>query len=179
MRDKCVKMSENANKMRDRLIKLLKQAEKQQSLNAVCGDIDSLIDSPKGAEFIADYLLANGVILPPCKVGDMVYFVLEDLDEETDGKFISSQRINEVSTRGIFVSDSLSEENCRIFVPYSDFGENVFLSKAEAERALKKVKKNRNNCVDCDECLHRSEDCLCDISNNDDECPLLNLKGGE
>lgn len=50
--------------MRDRLVKLLKQAEKQQSFNAVCGDIDSLIDSPKGAEFIADYLLANGAKVP-------------------------------------------------------------------------------------------------------------------
>ena len=28
-------------------------------------------------------------------------------------------------------------------------------------------------CVDCDECEHRSEDCLCDISNNEDECPLI------
>ena len=28
-------------------------------------------------------------------------------------------------------------------------------------------------CVDCDECEHRSETCLCDISENDDECPLI------
>lgn len=28
-------------------------------------------------------------------------------------------------------------------------------------------------CVNCDECEHRSEDCLCDISNNEDECPLI------
>ena len=28
-------------------------------------------------------------------------------------------------------------------------------------------------CVDCDECEHRSEDCLCDISDNDEECPLI------
>lgn len=35
------------------------------------------------------------------------------------------------------------------------------------------VKLTNNGCVDCDECLHRSEDCLCDISNNDDDCPLL------
>ena len=30
------------------------------------------------AGFAADYLLANGVIVPPCKVGDTVYFVLKD-----------------------------------------------------------------------------------------------------
>jgi DNA (cytosine-5)-methyltransferase 1 len=31
-------------------------------------------------------------------------------------------------------------------------------------------------CVDCDECFHRSEDCLCDISENDEDCPLEKLK---
>ena len=58
--------------MRDKLTELIKQAEKQECLNTVCGDIDSLIDSPRGAEFIADYLLANGVISLLCKVGDKV-----------------------------------------------------------------------------------------------------------
>ena len=28
-------------------------------------------------------------------------------------------------------------------------------------------------CVDCDDCLHRSEDCLCDISEDEEGCPLL------
>jgi hypothetical protein len=26
--------------------------------------------------------------------------------------------------------------------------------------------------ANCDECEHRSEDCLCDISSNDEDCPL-------
>lgn len=51
-------------------------------------------------------------------------------------------------------------------------------SKKYGGRQTIKVKKNLSNCVDCDECPHRSEDCLCDISNNDDDCPLLNSKGG-
>lgn len=83
---------------------------------------------------IADNLLANGVVALPCKVGDMVYFVFEDTVE---GKFISKQQINDVSTRGFFVSDSLTEENCECFVPFSDFGETAFLFEEEAERALK------------------------------------------
>lgn len=33
-----------------------------------------------------------------------------------------------------------------------------------------------NGCVDCDECIHRSEDCLCDISNNNESCPLVNVE---
>lgn len=36
--------------------------------------LDEAIDLPftADAEFAADYLLANGVIVPPCKVGDTV-----------------------------------------------------------------------------------------------------------
>lgn len=115
MRDKCLEI-------RDRLVELQ------------CLAYDTYEGGKTSFEHTADVLLANGVIVPPCKVGDMVYFVLDDFEEEP---CIVSQRINEVGTRGIFVSDSLTEENCRIFVPYSDFGENVFLDKAEAERALK------------------------------------------
>lgn len=49
--------------MRDRLIQLLEQAEGQKN-----NDMPSLEEK-------ADYLLANGIIVPPCKVGDTVYVV--------------------------------------------------------------------------------------------------------
>lgn len=32
------------------------------------------------AEVVADFLLDNGVIVPPCKVGDTVYEILYDYD---------------------------------------------------------------------------------------------------
>lgn len=44
---------------RERLIELLDQN---------CG-----YSEEQKAETLADYLLANGVIVPPCKVGDKVY----------------------------------------------------------------------------------------------------------
>ena len=47
--------------MRDRLIELLKESSQYIK------EQDSLI------EIIADYLLENGVIVPPCKVGDKMY----------------------------------------------------------------------------------------------------------
>ena len=56
---------------RDRLIELIEQAEGQ-----INNDMPSI-------EQIADYLLANGVIVPPCKVGDTVYYV-DDFTEETE-----------------------------------------------------------------------------------------------
>lgn len=111
--------------MRDKLIKLLKQAKKQQSLNAVCGDIDSLIDSPKGAEFIADYLLANGGVVIPCKVGDKIY--------QTDFVRLYESTINEMTftaNKTIYVTENVVFDERAI-------GKTVFLTREEAERALK------------------------------------------
>lgn len=41
----------------------------------VSADISLFGTGKPYAEVYADYLLANGVIVPPCKVGDIVYFV--------------------------------------------------------------------------------------------------------
>lgn len=109
--------------MRDRLIKILHEMPKEMTIGEC-----------------ADYLLANGVVVPPCKVGDVVYFIIED-DETEEGKYISKQQINDVSTKGIFVSDSLTEENCGCFVTFSDFGESAFHTEEEAERALKECEQ--------------------------------------
>lgn len=47
--------------MRDRLIELLQPS------------IADVIENRKGITELADYLLENGVIVPPCKVGDKMY----------------------------------------------------------------------------------------------------------
>ena len=122
--------------MRDRLIKLLKQAEKQQSLNAVCGrDIDSLIDSPKGAEFISDYLLENGVIVPPCKFLQRVYVIptIENrLSDVTEMKCIGFTLSHDA-----YCVNLMNEKN-KLYQPaFGRFGKTVFLTREEAERALK------------------------------------------
>ncbi len=126
--------------MRERLIKLLKQAEIQQILNAVCGDIDSLIDSPRGAEFIADYLLENGVVLLPCKAGDAVYIVDRTSDSVVSG-IITHFEYNLYTTPKEWitvVSNELwygkTEIRNRIDLL---IGKTVFLSREDAERALK------------------------------------------
>lgn len=114
--------------MRDRLIELIKQAEKQECLNAVCGDIDFLIDSPKGAEFIADYLLANGVIVSPYKVGQIVWRIRNGKIEETTVEKIV------LKDKGLYLKllcNSFYETSCR------SVGKTVFLTKEEAEAKLK------------------------------------------
>lgn len=91
-------------------------------------------------EELADHLLANGVIVPPCKAGDKVYFVNERCDENAD-EYI------DISV-GEVVSFSMQKEGLWAYCRYEDgltywhivdedFGKTVFLTKEEAEAALK------------------------------------------
>lgn len=80
----------------------------------------------------------------------------------------------------------LSENNIVLISEYNmpdDFKciwqkERKVLQKSDrvtGEKAVEKlfVYNQKIRCVDCDECEHRSEICLCDISENDEMCPLI------
>lgn len=112
---------------RDKLIELIEQAEGLKN-----NDFPSV-------EEIADCLLANGVIIPPCKVGDRVYSInIGDKKTlkiwiEPNGDRITQIKIN----RGGY--------HFKCWWGYfhlSDIGKTVFLTKEEAERALKEREQN-------------------------------------
>lgn len=63
---------------RERLIELLLKCEKENDVLSCYNERPKKIQA---AEIIADYLLANGVIVPPCKAGDEVYFYKAETDE--------------------------------------------------------------------------------------------------
>lgn len=76
---------------------------------------------------LADYLLANGVIVPPCKVGDKVYIVAE-----------VTNKIVECTVIGVWICDG----NCSIItnqgtIHNKSIGKTAFFNKAEAEKTLK------------------------------------------
>ena len=120
--------------MRDRLIELLKM---QQDYGQKWKDFnrDHAYETITN-EQIADYLLENGVIVPPCKVGDTVYVLYN----------------KEVYKTKVFSMVAETEDNkwvyilkCKIFNGISMFkkflfGKTVFLTREEAERALEVVK---------------------------------------
>jgi hypothetical protein len=83
--------------------------------------------------FVADYLLANGVIVPPCKVGDIVYTIFEGDIEAL--KIIYAK--TEESTESI--RKYYDAENKFLKMPFADchIGKSVFLTKEEAEEKLK------------------------------------------
>lgn len=122
--------------MKDRLIELLDNAVigrgtylADGTLVDVCGEkaIDKIT-----AIALADYLLANGVIVPPCKVGDIVYAIFEGKIETL--KVVHA--IIEESAEG--VSKYYDAENKFLKMPFAEchIGKSIFLTPEAAEQAL-------------------------------------------
>lgn len=121
------------NKQKDRLVELLEESSKR-----VGEYIDSRHIIPSAEEvhsLRADHLLANGVIVSPCKVGDTAYFLIEDT--VAGKKYISPEPIVDVCTKGFYTSGHKdSDENGDLWL-WSDVGRIVYLGKEEAEEGLK------------------------------------------
>ena len=83
-------------------------------------------------EYIADHLLANGVIVPPCKVGDKLYIIAtvsKDIVESVViGLWIADEVFSILTIHGTIVGENL--------------GKTIFLTKEEAEAKLKEMKGN-------------------------------------
>ena len=96
--------------------------------------IELIIASVKGcarnwAETIADYLLANGVIVPPCKVGDTVW--------DTEGNAWKVFAIT-IWQDCIGLKTANNRDIHKTFtIGKHSIGKTVFLTKEEAEQALK------------------------------------------
>ena len=113
--------------MRDRLIELLDEADKEVYEALSLGSLDERLEAVSNInEIKADYLIENGVIVTPCKVGDKVYY-------SSCGKIYEG------------VCHAITIHNNSIQVHLYDFdGDNasysskkIYTSKEEAEKALK------------------------------------------
>lgn len=85
------------------------------------------------AESIADYLLENGVIVPPCKVGDTVYCIIKGFSGVMRGRVCSFILTDKKTTIHCAIDGYFGQD-----FPYCEFGKTVFLTKEEAEQALRK-----------------------------------------
>ena len=91
------------------------------------------------SESIADDLLADSVIVPPCKVGDMVYILAghngHKYEQDTcEGFYIGDDGVVQVRVRNMKGNHGT----------YGVFGITVFLSKEEAEKALEAENEKQN-----------------------------------
>ncbi len=83
------------------------------------------------------------IIELPCKVGDTIYYIFKaEIDRNAINGFIVSEpiKITEVGTRGFWTSAFPNEhpDDMDNFEPWDSIGKTVFLTKEEAEQALKK-----------------------------------------
>ena len=106
--------------------------------------IEILQNAPRkymGQDDLADYLIANGVIVPPCKVGDTVWFVDLEWNEEVEYElpFITEGKVESFSmqTDGLWACCRYKSGLTFWHLVEKDFGQDVFLSHEEAETALK------------------------------------------
>ena len=106
--------------MKDRLIELIQQSVKGCARN--------------WADIIADYLLENGVIVPPCKVGDTVYYL--EGSRILEGTVKSFSTIMKDNYFVVYVETKYSLLGIERF-GYWMFGKKIFLTREEAEQALK------------------------------------------
>jgi hypothetical protein len=105
--------------MRDRLIELLEQGHKNYLYY----------------DQIADHLIENGVIVPPCKVGDVVYVIFSTFYAEykvrkfiCDGSFVWAKLVNEE-----YEPQDREILRCISF----DLNKTIFLDEKQTIQALK------------------------------------------
>lgn len=120
--------------MRDRLVELLKTQHKADYLRKKGITVGNYEEESNEA-LIADFLLANGVVVPPCKLGDTIYDISE---------FINCCNSPEMYEDKVSFITIMNRENGEMYFDieciecdYNDFGNTLFLTKEEAEAKLK------------------------------------------
>ena len=112
--------------MKNRLMEYLRKAP-------LCGFTVDDYYSVSTIEKIADHLLANGVIVPPVKIGQTVYVI--------NTLFVSEYRVEALWWDGLMFNfkgenDDYADE-CSVFYFFDErIGKTVFLTREEAEAAL-------------------------------------------
>lgn len=126
---------------RERLIELMIEAKRTEP------EIGSFTD------YLADYLLEHGVIVPPCKVGDKLFILYDDDYGEYECSELCIgvlQELRVFAKCGISGYKNIQEcpeyycgqPFCSTSFTRKDFGKTVFLTREEAEKALKEREKN-------------------------------------
>ena len=152
--------------MRDRLIELMRDCcEFTHCLGMK--DLSICTNQCTRVGKIADHLLAEGVIVPPCKVGDTVYVITncENILMHHDNDYFTGTGAIECPFENSCDFEECDDSNLRIFETrvvtihceadfgwtfwcehihkdfmFSEIGETVFITREEAERALERRK---------------------------------------
>lgn len=90
------------------------------------------------AESVANHLLSNGVILPPCKFLQKCFVmptIENNLPDITEMKCIGFSLSHDMYNANLITDKNKLYQPC-----FGDFGKTVFLTREEAEKALERSK---------------------------------------
>ncbi len=115
--------------MRDRLIELLNKSFAEESERRMV----------LTAQYTADYLLENGVIVLPCKLGKNVYDAKEFIGGSTYAPEIYEVDCDEVTVRKKNNGEYLFTYDGE-YIYFEDIGESVFSTEEEAIEKIQALK---------------------------------------
>ena len=118
---------------RDRLIELIQEAEDDYMVYEMGAQALAIGIFKSREEYITDHLIANGVIVPPCRVGDKLYIL-----------YSVTKEIEECDITGFIIQtkhDVIQFKDGTIYTIWdkdynAHFGKTLFLTREEAEKAL-------------------------------------------
>lgn len=132
--DAVTRTTEGRITMRDKLIELLQSVSTNEEGN-------------RGVGSIADFLLENGVIVPPCKVGDTVYITITSpaVPSVIERKVVGFRYSTDMTKlEGILIDLVVDKEGNTKTTYFSADAINkiIFFTPEEAEKALEGVSDN-------------------------------------
>lgn len=122
--------------MRGRLIELLSAYR-----TPICEGLNGKLPDAEG---IADYLIKNGVIVLPCKIGQTLYYHFQFTDKRIL-PFVERAKVARIwftsQMRIVVDAELLDAKEKGIIRPFrfGDFGKTVFLTREEAEAKLAEI----------------------------------------
>ena len=115
----------------------MKMTERERLIELLSG---KSIDTSEDVEYVADFLLASGVRVLPVKAGDKIYEICERRKGDKWVKIISERVVHgvEIGINGSMTA--ICGTTISVFLSY--IGKTVFLTREEAENALKERENN-------------------------------------
>ena len=89
---------------------------------------------------IADYLIANGVIVLPCKVGAEIFGLFDNDDEQRKEIYEGKVLCFSLDENNLLWARMRYRNGLTYWYTIDDFGKTVFLTPEEAEKALEDYK---------------------------------------
>lgn len=118
------------NDMRDRLIELIDGFGDDIAFCDICDRPEEDCEACKN-EQLAEYLIENGAIIPPCKVGDTVY-KCHTVNLKPNGE-ITKRTIKQIT----FSAFTVTDDGASGWFDIDDIGKTVFLTREDAEKSLR------------------------------------------